>query len=142
MTIEVEQIQLMEWLRKNGEIGLTCRNNASAGKRKDHFPEQCAKEVAEYFSWEYTLRSYGPTAESAYYLIRKAATLAWQDTHDSDWQAKLESREAAYRSSETFIEWPGLGYAEYTLEQLFERNDLVARQLRRRGNTSDTPRRT
>ena len=131
MTIEIEQIQLMEWLRKNGRIGVDCGDNASAGKRKDHFPEQCSAEVAEYFSWEYTLRCDGPTAESAYYLIRKAAALAWQDTLGSDWKAELESREAAYLSSETHIEWPGVGYAEYTLEQLFERNDLVARQFRR-----------
>ena len=131
MTVEREQIQLMEWLRKNGEIGVGCRDKASAGKRMGHFPEQCAAEVAEYFSWEYKLRSDSPTAESAYYLIRKAAALAWQDTHGSDWKGELESREAVYSSSETHIEWPGVGYSEYTLEQLFERNDLVAKQLRR-----------
>ena len=132
MTIQAEQIQLMEWLRKNGKIGLDCRDKASARKRKNHFPEQCAVEVAEYVSWEHTLRSAGQTAESAYYLIRNAADLAWQDTHGKDWDAELESRVAAYRSGETHVEWPGVGYAEYTLEQLLQENQLVARQLRRR----------
>ena len=135
MTVEIEQIQLMEWLRKNGQIGVGCRDKASSGKRKDHFPEQCATEVVEYFSWEYTLRSDGPTAESAYLLIRKAAALAWKDTYRSDWKAELESREAAYRSSETHIEWPGVGYGEFALEKLFERNDLVAKQFRRLGKS-------
>ena len=132
MTVEAEQIQLMEWLRKNGKIGVDCRDKDSARKRKVHSPEQCAAEVAEYFSWEYTLRSDGPTAESAYYLIRKAAALAWRDTHGSNWEAELESREAGYRSGKTHVEWPGVGYAECTLEQIVERNDLVARQLRRK----------
>ena len=131
MTIEKEQIQLMDWLRKNQGIGVDCRHNASAGKGKVKLPEQCALEVAEYFSWEYTLRSAGPKAESAYYLIRKAADFAWRDTHGSDWVAELESREAAYCSSETHIEWPGVGHAEYTLQELLERNDLIAKQLRR-----------
>ena len=101
-------------------------------KGKNHSPEQCAAEVPEYFLWEHTLRSDSPTAESAYYLIRKAAALAWRDTHGSNWEAELESREAAYRSGKTHIEWPGVGYAECSLEQIVERNDLVARQLRRK----------
>ena len=132
MTIEREQIQLMEWLRKNGKIGVHCPRSAYAGKRKDHFPEQCAAEVADYVSWEHTLRSAGQTAESAYYLIRKAADSTWWDTHGEDSDAELESRVAAYRSGETYVEWPGVGYTEYTIEQLLEGNALIARQLRRR----------
>ncbi len=132
MTIEREQIQLMEWLRRNGKIGAHCPRGAYVGKGKDHFPEQCAAEVADYVSWEHTLRSAGQTAESAYYLIRKAADSTWWDTHGEDSDAELASRVAAYRSGGTYVEWPGVGYTEYTLEQLLEGNTLVARQLRRR----------
>ena len=125
MTIEREQIQLMEWLRKNGKIGVHCPRGTYVGKRKDHFPEQCAAEVADYVSWEHTLRSAGQTAESTYYLIRKAADSTWSDTHGEDSDAELESRVEAYRTSKTYVEWPGIGYTEYTLEQLLEGNALV-----------------
>ena len=132
MTIEREQIQLMEFLRKHGEIGQHCPRGTYVGKRKSHFPEQCAAEVADYVSWEHTLRSAGQTAESAYHLIRKVADSTWRDTHGEDSDSELKSRVEAYRTGETYVEWPSIGYTEYTLEQFLEGNVLVARQLRRR----------
>ena len=84
MTTTEEQLALMDWLRKNGGIGIGCGGDDDLA---DHLPEGCHEEWEEYHNYfEVELRKAGPSGASAYLAIRQAAKAAWRDLHAEDYE--------------------------------------------------------
>ena len=106
MTTTEEQLAMMDWLRANGGIGVSC---GGEDELLDHLPEYCVEERQEYLDYfEIGLRKAGPAGERAYFAIREAAKTDWWLLHAEDYEGQvMQGRVQAYLDSATATGFAG-----------------------------------